>query len=113
MPEYLKRHIAVSPEEREHLEKAKEQYNQTIGKSDWGGFLTTVAAAGLGALGVYGLAKLVQRSANSLKVICPECDIEFTVALPVGARGTTTVIEFECPECGCPLVLDTRSDYVK
>lgn len=110
MPEYQKRHIAVSPEERRRLEAAKQRFEQTEGSSDWGGFLTAVTAAGLAALGVYGVAKLRERSERSVNVVCPDCAFEFTVALAIGAQGPATIIEFDCPHCPAELVLDLASD---
>lgn len=109
MPEYQRRHIAVSPEERRRLEAAKARYEAEAGPSDWGGFLTAVVSVGLAGLGMYALAKLLQRSERSAKVSCPECQGEFTVALPVGGRTPLRVIEFDCPHCQAELVLDLEA----
>lgn len=106
MPDYQKRHIAVSPDERRYLEKAKQRFEAKQGQSDWGAFLTAIAAAGLATLGVYGLAELVQRTDRSVRVRCPDCYVEFTLALPVGPRGPVQLVEFDCPQCGAELVLD-------
>ena len=110
MPQYQKRHIAVSPKERSFLEDAKQRFEKREGPSDWGDFLTVAVAMGLGALGVYGLAKMANRSEKSVGAICPKCELEFPVALPVGPHGAARVVEFDCPDCGTELVLDITRD---
>ena len=106
MPEYQKRHIAVSPEERRWFEEAKKRYEEQYGSTDWGGFLATAVGLGLAGLGIYSLAKVMQRSDKSAKVSCPECGAEFLLALPTGFREHPLVIEADCPECGIELVVD-------
>lgn len=103
MPEYQRRHIAVSPEERKRLEEAKKRYEAVAGQSDWGKFLGTMALIGMAGVGIYALARASQRSASSLNVECPECGETFAVAFegepPRVARVT-------CPSCGSDLVVD-------
>ncbi len=105
MPEYQKRHISVSPDERRRLEEDKKRYEDKHGSTDWGGFLTAAVGLGLAGLGVYSLAKTLQRSPRSAKVGCPECGTEFVVALPTGTGGHPMVLEVDCPECGAELVI--------
>jgi len=106
MPEYQKRIISVSPDERRELEEAKKRYDERHGHTDWGGFLAAMVGLGLAGVGIYALAKIMQRSGKSVKVSCPACKASFVLALPAGTRGHPPVLEVNCPECDAELVVD-------
>lgn len=106
MAEYRKRHISVSPDERRRLEDDKKRYEKRHGTTDWGGFLTVAVGLGLAGLGIYSLAKILQRSPRSVKVSCPKCETKFVLALPTGSRGHPLVLEVDCPECSAELMVD-------
>jgi DNA-directed RNA polymerase subunit M/transcription elongation factor TFIIS len=106
MPDYQKRIISVSPNERRELEEAKRRYEERHGSTDWGGFLSAMVGLGLAAAGIYALAKVLQRSDKSAEVSCPACGKSFVMALPARTRGEPPVLEVNCPECNAELVVD-------
>jgi len=106
MPDYQKRIISVSPQERRDLEEAKRRYEEKHGSTDWGGFLAAMVGLGLAAAGVYALAKVLRRSEKSVEVNCPACEASFVLAIPASTRGQPPVLEVNCPECNTELVVD-------
>ena len=102
MPEYQRRHIAVSPQERRQLEEAKTLYERERGHTDWGSFLAVVTGMGLAALGVYTLARASRRNATTWQVACPRCNSTF----PVVTQAPPTIAQVTCPNCDAELVVD-------
>jgi hypothetical protein len=105
MTEPRQRTIAVTPEEKSHLEKMKALYQQDTGDvTDWGKFLAAASILALGALGVY---KLVKASRNRPVVTCPnpDCGIRFPVAY---SGSLPPIVQVQCPGCCEELVIDFR-----
>lgn len=98
------RPISVSGREHQALEKQRRQYEEVTGdKGDWGKFLGTMSLLGLAAIGVYGLAKAIERSERSVKVECSECQKVFPMALP---SEPVTIVQVPCPYCDTDLVVN-------
>jgi len=92
--------IGVTPREKENLDRAKRLYEEKTGeKTDWAGFLGAVAALGLTALGVYGLAK---GSKKKPAVECPHCGVRFAIPR---YESLPWVIYVTCPECAEEVVV--------
>jgi len=106
MPEYQKRMISVSPDERRELEEAKKSYEERHGSTDWGGFLAAMVGLGLAAAGIYALAKVLRRSEKSAEVSCPACGASFVLAVPAETRGQPPVLGVNCPQCEAELVVN-------
>jgi len=74
--------ISITTREHKVLEGRRLRYQEITGdKGDWGKFLHTISAIGLAALGIYRLAKAVERSEQFATVKCPSCDGVFPIAL--------------------------------
>ena len=72
MNEPRQKSIAMTPKEKERLDKEKQLYEQHTGRRvDWGQFLGVVAVIGLGALGIH---QMVRSSRRNPTTICPVCD---------------------------------------
>jgi len=102
LPEYQRRHIAVSPQERRQLEEAKTRYEEERGSTDWGSFLAVVTGMGLAALGVYTLARATRRNATTWQVSCPSCRGTF----PIVTQAPPSIAQVTCPNCDAELVVD-------
>jgi DNA-directed RNA polymerase subunit RPC12/RpoP len=104
MPEYQKRHIAVSPQERRQLEEGKEHYENRAGQTDWGTFLGVATGIGLAALGIYALARASQRNATTWQVTCPNRNCGAT--FPLVTQAPPRLAQVTCPSCNSELVVD-------
>lgn len=104
MPEYQKRHIAVSPQERRQLEESKEHYQDRAGQTDWGTFLGVATGIGLAALGIYALARASRQNATTWHVTCPNrnCGAMF----PLVTQTPPTLAQITCPSCNSELLVD-------
>jgi len=107
MPEYQKRHIAVSPEERRQLEESKRHFEERAGEGDWGTFLAVATGIGLAALGIYALAQASQRNATTWQVICPNRNCRAT--FPIVTQSPPQLAQVTCPSCNTELVVDFAS----
>jgi len=107
MPEYQKRHIAVSPQERRQLEESKRHFEERAGEGDWGTFLGITTGIGLAALGIYALAKASQRNATTWQVICPNRNCHAT--FPIVTQSPPKLGQVTCPSCNTELVVDFGS----
>jgi uncharacterized protein YbaR (Trm112 family) len=106
MPDRGRRHIAVSPEQRQRLEEAKHRFEAQEGRSDWGAFLGVAVGLGLAVLGIYTLARASRRSERSATIECPSCRNVFAIPL---APNYSRVVEVDCPLCNAQLVVDLGS----
>lgn len=104
MPEYQKRHIAVSPQERRQLAEGKEQYEGRAGQGDWGTFLGVATGIGLAALGIYALARASQRNATTWQITCPNRNCGAT--FPLVTQAPPRLAQVTCPSCNSELVVD-------
>ena len=102
------RPISVTGQEHQALDKQRRRYERATGDAgDWGKFLGVMSLLGLAAIGIYGLAKAVERSERSVKVECSTCHKVFPMALP---SEPITVVEVPCPYCDTDLVVNLGSD---
>jgi hypothetical protein len=100
MTEPRQKSIAVTPQEKLQLERAKELYHKETGdRGDWGKFLGVASILALAALGIYKLA-----TSNRSKPIveCPVCRTKFAVAY---SGNLPPVVHIQCPECSEELVV--------
>lgn len=104
MPEYEKRHIAVSPGERRQLEEAKQRYDALAGHTDWGTFLGIAAGVGLAALGIYALVRATRSNETTWYVTCPNTDCRET--FPIVAESPPRMAQVTCPSCNTELIVD-------
>lgn len=103
MTKQRQKSIGITASEKEGLEKAKQRYEKETGeKTDWGKFLAVVSALGLGALGIYKLAK---SSKSNPVVECPECGNKFVIAF---SGSIPPIVQVQCPECSEEVVIDLR-----
>ena len=103
MNEPRQKSIGITPQEKAHLEKAKQLYeNETGDRADWGKFLAISSALALGALGIY---KVTKANKEKPAVNCPACGARFMVAYP---GNMPPVIQVQCPECSEEIVIDLR-----
>lgn len=102
--------ISISTVERKQLNEQKRRYEESTGDtSDWGKFLGTISLLGLAALGIYGLAKAIERSHQSVKVRCPSCHRVFPLAL---SNEAISFAHVPCPYCHTDLVVNLGSSAV-
>ena len=104
------RPISVTGHEHQALENQRRQYEDVTGdRGDWGKFLGTMSLLGLAAIGIYGLAKAIERSEQSVKVECSLCHKIFPMALPT---EPATIVQVPCPYCDIDLVVNLGSSVV-
>jgi hypothetical protein len=103
MNEPRQKSIALTPKEKEKLDREKELYEQNIGRRvDWGEFLGVVAVIGLAALGIH---EMVRSSRGNPTTICPVCKQQITIAY---SGDLPEVFHVVCPQCKTELVVDFR-----
>lgn len=103
MTEPRQRPIPVTRQERATLDERKRRYEESTGdQGDWGRFLGTMTLLGLAAAGIYALARVRERSANSVNVECATCGRTFLMAVPDQVGGAVYIT---CPHCGEELVV--------
>ena len=103
MNEARQKSIAVTPREKEKLERAKQLYEEKTGdKADWGKFLGAVSALGLAALGIY---QLVSSNKKNPSTTCAVCGQKFSIAY---SEDLPAVVYVTCPNpnCQAELVVD-------
>ena len=104
MNEPRQKSIAMTPKEKERLDKEKQLYEQHTGtRVDWGQFLSVVAVIGLGALGIH---QMVRSSRRNPTTICPVCNQQITIAY---SGDLPEVLYVVCPQCENELVVDFRA----
>jgi len=103
MTEPRQKSIAVTPQEKAQLERAKALYEKKTGnRSDWGEFLAVASILALVGLGIYKRAK----SNRSKPVVeCPDCGMKFAVAY---SGNLPPVVHVQCPECNAELMVNLR-----
>lgn len=104
MPDYQKRHIAVSPQQRLQLEESKQSYERRAGGTDWGSFLRVATGIGLAALGVYLLARASRQNATTWRVTCPNQNCR--AVFPIVAQLPPRLAQVTCPNCNSELIVD-------
>jgi len=104
MNEPRQKSVAMTPKEKERLEREKQLYEEHAGrKVDWGEFLGVVAVIGLAALGI---RKMVQSSRRNPTTTCPVCNQQITIAY---SDDLPEVFYVVCPKCKTELVVDFRA----
>ena len=101
MNEPRQKSVAMTPKEKERLDREKQLYEEHAGrKVDWGEFLGVVAAIGLVTLGIH---KRIQTSRANPTSTCPVCNQQISVAYSDDLSKVSYVI---CPQCKTELVVD-------
>jgi hypothetical protein len=104
------RPISVTGYEHQALDSQRRRYEDATGdRGDWGKFLGTMSLLGLAAIGIYGLAKAIERSERSVKIKCSNCHKVFPMALP---SEPVTIVQVPCPYCDTDLVVNLGSSAI-
>lgn len=102
------RPIPVTSQERRFLEEQKQRYESNSGDTgDWGQFLGSMALLGLAAVGIYALARAINRTPQSVDVQCSVCYNSFLLALPTEVRR---VLYTRCPHCQSEIVVTLTNE---
>lgn len=105
MPEPRQKNIPLDINERQQLDRRKQDYEKRTGdRGDWGKFLGVVTLAGLAALGIYKLAQATKREPTVWQVDCPHCSAVFPIQVPNPPPWRVTQVA--CPSCNTELVID-------
>ena len=98
MPNPNQANLPVTKREKELLDFAKQRYEESHGRTDWGGFAVLGALALMAGIGI-GVALTQRRGSNRVSTTCPYCNrvLDILIAgerLPVADRYT-------CPHEDC------------
>lgn len=98
MPNPNQANLPVTKREKELLDFAKQRYEESHGRTDWGGFAVLGALALMAGIGI-GVALAQRQGSNRVSTTCPYCSraVDILIAgerLPVADR-------YICPHEDC------------
>jgi len=105
MPNPNQRNLPISKENSRLLELAKSKYEEERGDSNWGDFLSYMAAGFLVGVGVVAIARIIENAGGkTYEVECPYTNCKKLIRILV--RGRTPSAEATtCPWCSNEFVI--------